>query len=168
MHKIPKPEFPRPEKQRIDWLNLNGEWDFKLFPEGDEAQEKIFAASRQDYDKTIVVPFTWTCPLSKVEEDVAGIGWYRRSVRFAPKGRVFLCFGAVDYRADVYVNGVRVGGHQGGYSYFELDVTAVWQDGDNLVEVRAEDSEIAVIEIRCLVPDLSVQSLDHVHTGEVG
>ena len=139
MHKIPKPEFPRPEKQRIDWLNLNGEWDFKLFPEGDEAQEKIFAASRQDYDKTIVVPFTWTCPLSKVEEDVAGIGWYRRSVRFAPKGRVFLCFGAVDYRADVYVNGVRVGGHQGGYSYFELDVTAVWQDGDNLVEVRAED-----------------------------
>ena len=139
MHKIPKPEFPRPEKQRIDWLNLNGEWDFKLFPEGDEAQEKIFAASRQDYDKTIVVPFTWTCPLSKVEEDVAGVGWYRRSVRFAPKGRVFLCFGAVDYRADVYVNGAHVGSHQGGYSCFELDVTSVWQAGDNLVEVRAED-----------------------------
>ena len=139
MHKIPKPEFPRPEKQRIDWLNLNGEWDFKLFPEGDEAQEKIFAASRQEYDKTIVVPFTWTCPLSQVEQDVAGIGWYRRSVRFASAGRVFLCFGAVDYRADVYVNGSHVGSHQGGYSYFELDVTAAWQDGDNLIEVRAED-----------------------------
>ena len=100
MHKIPKPEFPRPEKQRIDWLNLNGEWDFRLFPEGNETQEKVFAASRQEYDRTIVVPFTWACPLSKVNGDVAaGIGWYRRSVRFAPKGHVFLCFGAVDYRA---------------------------------------------------------------------
>ena len=59
MHKIPKPEFPRPEKQRIDWLNLNGEWDFRLFPEGDEVQEKSFrrfaAGLRQDHRRAVHV-----------------------------------------------------------------------------------------------------------------
>lgn len=85
------------------------------------------------------MPFTWTCPLSEVEEDVAGIGWYRRTVRFTAQHRVFLCFGAVDYLADVYVNKTHVGHHQGGYTYFEMDVTDVWQAGDNLIEVRAED-----------------------------
>lgn len=81
MQTIPKPEFPRPERQRGRWLNLNGSWDFRLFPEGTEAEERIFAQDRAEYDRTIVVPFTWTCPLSEVEEDVAGIGWYRRTVR---------------------------------------------------------------------------------------
>lgn len=136
---IPKKEFPRPERQRRTWLNLNGDWDFKLFPAGEEAAEQAFAAARTAYDRTIVVPFSWTAPLSKVQENVAGIGWYRRTVQFAPKGRVFLCFGAVDYLADVYVNGVHVQQHQGGYSYFELDVTDLWQTGANLIEVRAED-----------------------------
>ena len=120
-------------------LNLNGDWDFKLFPAGEEAAEQTFADGRADYDRTIVVPFSWVAPLSKVQENVAGIGWYRRTVRFAPKGRLFLCFGAVDYVADVYVNGAHAGHHQGGYTYFELDVTALWHEGANVVEVRAED-----------------------------
>ncbi len=139
MHSIPKKEFPRPERQRSRWQNLNGEWNFKLFPEGNEADERLFAQSRAEYDRRIVVPFTWTCPLSKVEEDVAGIGWYGRTVHFEAKERVFLCFGAVDYRADVFVNHTHVGSHQGGYTYFEFDVTDAWQSGDNLIEVRAED-----------------------------
>lgn len=136
---IPKKEFPRPERERRRWLNLNGDWDFKLFPAGEEAAEQTFADGRADYDRTIVVPFSWVAPLSKVQENVAGIGWYRRTVRFAPKGRLFLCFGAVDYVADVYVNGAHAGHHQGGYTYFELDVTALWHEGANVVEVRAED-----------------------------
>ncbi|MDY2834855.1 MAG: glycoside hydrolase family 2 TIM barrel-domain containing protein [Candidatus Aphodomonas sp.] len=139
MQNIPKKEFPRPERQRSRWLNLNGEWDFRLFPEGHEADERLFARSRAAYNRRIVVPFSWACPLSKVEEDVAGVGWYRRTVRFEASERVFLCFGAVDYRADVFVNNTYAGGHQGGYAYFELDVTEIWQSGDNLIEVRAED-----------------------------
>ena len=139
MQNIPKKEFPRPERQRSRWLNLNGEWDFRLFPEGHEADERLFARSRAAYNRRIVVPFSWACPLSKVEEDVAGVGWYRRTVRFEASERVFLCFGAVDYRADVFVNNTYAGGHQGGYAYFELDVTGIWQSGDNLIEVRAED-----------------------------
>ncbi|MBQ9950827.1 MAG: glycoside hydrolase family 2 [Clostridia bacterium] len=137
MHFIPKPEFPRPEKQRENWLNLNGQWDFKLFAAGNEEAEKAF--DRAGYDREITVPFSWVCPLSGVEEKVAGIGWYKREVEFAKKGRLFLCFGAVDYKADVYVNGKHVRFHQGGYSYFEVEVTDVWTEGKNVIEVRAED-----------------------------
>ena len=43
MNTIPKPEFPRPEKQRENWLNLNGQWDFQLFAKGNEEAEKAFA-----------------------------------------------------------------------------------------------------------------------------
>ncbi len=139
MFSIPKPEYPRPERQRAAWLNLNGAWDFALFPSGQEEAEKQFAALRQGYDRQIQVPFSWVSPLSGVYENVAGIGWYRRSVSYAPKGRLFLCLGAVDYFADVYVNGQMAGSHEGGYGYFELEVTKLWQEAENIIEVRAED-----------------------------
>ncbi|MBE5782601.1 MAG: glycoside hydrolase family 2 [Clostridiales bacterium] len=136
---IPKPEFPRPEKRRESWLNLNGNWQFELFAEGNEEAEKQFSKNRNSYSRVIRVPFSWVSPLSEVEENVAGIGWYRREVEYAKKGRVFLCFGAVDYKTDVYVNGSLAGHHQGGYSYFEVEATALWREGKNTVEVRAED-----------------------------
>ena len=139
MNLIPKPEFPRPEKRRENWLNLNGKWNFQLFAAGSEENEKRFAVNRVRYERTIQVPFSWVCPLSEVNENVTGIGWYQREVTFEAKGRVFLCFGAVDYRADVYVNGQHAGSHQGGYSCFELEVTALWKKGANVIEVRAED-----------------------------
>ena len=136
---IPKPEFPRPEKRRENWLNLNGTWDFRLFPAGQEEAEKAFAPARETYDRQITVPFSWVSGLSGVGENVAGIGWYRREIEYVKQNRLFLCFGAVDYTCDVYVNGQHAGSHLGGYSYFELEVTALWQDGKNVVEVRAED-----------------------------
>ena len=136
---IPKPEFPRPEKRRENWMNLNGSWQFELFAAGKADEEKQFAGNRTTYTRTIQVPFSWVCPLSGVEENVAGIGWYCRSVSHKKQGRLFLCFGAVDYKADVYVNGVHAGHHQGGYSYFEMEVTSLWQNGENMIEVRAED-----------------------------
>ena len=130
---IPKPEFPRPDRERKNWLNLNGEWDFRLVPEG--ADEN----SLEGFDRKITVPFSWSSPLSGIGENVPGIGWYRRFVSF-PKGeKLFLCFGAVDYLADVYVNGTLVGHHQGGYNPFDLDVTDLWKDGENEIVVRAED-----------------------------
>lgn len=140
MQSIPKPEFPRPERQREHWQNLNGVWDFQLFPEGEEVKEAAFAKERAAYETTIQVPFSWVCPLSQVEENVAGVGWYRREAVYEGRAdRIFLCFGAVDYRADVYVNGTLAGSHVGGYSYFEIEVTALWKAGKNVIEVRAED-----------------------------
>lgn len=144
MAAIPRSEFPRPDRIRNDWLCLNGEWDFALFPAGQEAQEADFARARDCYPLRITVPFSWVCPLSGVARDEAGVGWYRRSVRFERPGRrIFLCFGAVDYRADVYVNGVHAGSHEGGYTPFALDVSGVWRPGENTVEVRAQDDRLS-------------------------
>ena len=137
--RIPKPEFPRPEKRRESWQNLNGRWDFRLFPAGSEEQEAAFAVSRTEYDLKIVVPFSWVSPLSEIQEDVAGVGWYRRTTTHQRKERLFLCFGAADYRTDVYVNGLPAGTHQGGYTCFEFEVTDLWRDGENTIEVRCED-----------------------------
>ncbi|MEG2719429.1 MAG: glycoside hydrolase family 2 TIM barrel-domain containing protein [Clostridia bacterium] len=140
MTALPKPEFPRPERQRSQWLNLNGEWDFALFPIGEEASETAFAQTRTSYDRKITVPFSWASPLSGVCENKAGVGWYRRFVHFEAMARVFLCFGAVDYLCDVYVNGAWLCRHQGGYEAFECDATPLWHAGENLLEVRAEDN----------------------------
>ena len=118
---IPKHEFPRPDRERASWLNLNGEWEFKLLPHGKGED------TPEGFDRKITVPYSWVCPLSGVEEDVPGVGWYRRTVSFKKKGRLFLCFGGVDYIADVYVNGQFAARHQGGYNEFDIDVSDFWR-----------------------------------------
>ena len=132
---IPKMEFPRPDRQRGDWLNLNGQWEFKLLPDG------VGSDAPEGFDRQITVPFSWVSPLSGVAENVKGVGWYRRTVSFPVRGRLFLCFGAVDYISDVYVNGKHLCHHQGGYNPFEMEVTEIWQDGENEIVVRAEDDQ---------------------------
>lgn len=141
MRAIPKPEHPRPDLMRGHWLNLNGTWDFRLFPAGEEAAEADFAARRGDYGGKITVPFSWADALSGVGRDEPGTGWYARRARFDAKGRVFLCFGAVDYACEAYVNGRRIGTHRGGYAPFAFDVADFWRPGEeNLIEVRARDA----------------------------
>lgn len=133
---------PRPDFERTNWLCLNGEWDFRLFPEGDEEQERSFALTSfetESYDQKIVVPFSWGSPLSGVKENAPGVGWYRTTVEFITEERVFLCFGAVDYVADVFVNGQFAAHHQGGYTQFEVDVTEFWTSESNTITVRTED-----------------------------
>ena len=55
---IPKMEFPRPDRQRGDWLNLNGQWEFKLLPDG------VGSDAPEGFDRQITVPFSWVSPLS--------------------------------------------------------------------------------------------------------
>jgi beta-galactosidase/beta-glucuronidase len=123
----PRPEYPRPQLRRRDWVNLNGEWEFGI------GHERIF-------DRQITVPFCPQSSLSGIGERLTDdIVWYRR--RFdAPKAeRLMLQFGAVDYRATVWVNGEEVARHEGGHTPFSADITAVVRDADNEVVVRAED-----------------------------
>ena len=107
---IPRPEYPRPQFVRDDWLCLNGEWQFEIDP-GDSGLERGLA--ERELSDRIIVPF---CP----ESTLSGIGntdlmnavWYRRTVTIPPEwaGRnVLLHFQAVDYDATVWVNGVEVG-----------------------------------------------------------
>lgn len=112
-------EYPRPQLVRDDWLNLNGVWGFALRPER--------AGRPATFDREILVPFPVESALSGVMERVNGKRiWYRRtfSIPSAWKGkRTLLHFGAVDWDATVWVNGVRVGRHKGGYDPFSFDIT---------------------------------------------
>jgi hypothetical protein len=144
--KVPKPEHPRPDAMRSTWECLNGPWEFRFDPRDQGLRDGWEKAGAIGFDRTIVVPFPWESELSGIH-DVTGkakIGWYRR--RFSvPKSfrhdqRVWLRFDAVDWRADVWINGTKVVEHDGGYTPFEVDVTAAAQrDGENLLVVRAFD-----------------------------
>jgi len=115
------PEYPRPQMAREEWQNLNGLWEYAIRPE-------TAPASPAQYDGQILVPFSVTAALSGVRTQVGPQNklWYRRTVRI-PAGwsgqTVFLHFGAVDWKASVWVNGVQVGSHQGGYTPFTCDIT---------------------------------------------
>ncbi|MBP7571839.1 MAG: glycoside hydrolase family 2, partial [Acidobacteria bacterium] len=139
---MPRPEYPRPQFERADWLNLNGPWEFE-FDDRNVGLDEGWAAGERQFGRTIVVPFCF-------ESRASGIGdvsfhpwvWYRRTVTVPPawKGRrVLLNFGAVDYRAMVWVNGRLAGAHEGGNTPFGFDVTAFLKEGENVITVRAED-----------------------------
>src|SRR4051812_36135044 len=121
---IPRPEHPTPDAVREHWANLNGRWEFRFDPGDEGRQAGWFRPDAEGFDRTIVVPFGWESELSGVHE-VKGapkVGWYRRTFTVPddfPKGdRVWLRFGAVDDRADVWVNGRHVAEHEGGYTPF--------------------------------------------------
>jgi len=141
---IPRSEHPRPDFRRETWVNLNGRWQFRFDPE-DRGLTADWATAGEDFDGRIVVPFCWQSRLSGIE-DTSGqkIGWYRRTVSVPKewKGRhVWLCFGAVDWEARVWVNGKEVGRHEGGYTPFEFDITELAAPGREItIVVRAFDA----------------------------
>lgn len=140
---LPRPEFPRPDWQRVDWCNLNGTWSFRFDPSDEGIGLSWQSRGKEAYPSNIQVPFSWSSPLSGIGKNEAGIGWYRRVLTWQPssaEARIFLQFGAVDYRCDVWVNDVHVGSHQGGYGNFEFEVTDSWNlEGENVIIVRVED-----------------------------
>ncbi|HET9780808.1 MAG TPA: glycoside hydrolase family 2 TIM barrel-domain containing protein [Candidatus Dormibacteraeota bacterium] len=123
---VPRPEYPRPAFRRPEWQNLNGEWDFAT-------------GTTPAYDRTIVVPFCPESRLSGIRELPGDVVWYRRTFDTPDAERLHLHFGAVDYRATVWVNEVEVLRHEGGHSPFTADITAVARRTGNVLVVRADD-----------------------------
>ena len=112
-------EYPRPQMVREKWLNLNGVWQFQPAASKDEALPK------GDLSRSILVPFPVESALSGVMEHHETI-WYRRhfTIPSAWKGKdILLHFGAVDYEAEVFVNGKSAGIHSGGYDPFSFEIT---------------------------------------------
>jgi len=108
-------------------VNLNGEWEFGA---GDERR----------FDRRILVPFAPQSQLSGIEHwEPADTVWYRRHFDAPQSDRLLLHFGAVDYRAVVWVNGEEVARHEGGHTPFSADVAHVARKHDNELVVRAED-----------------------------
>jgi hypothetical protein len=136
---VPRPEHPRPDAFRENWLNLDGEWQFEIDDAGDGDARGL--ASGKDLASNITVPF---CPESKL----SGIGhygimkhvWYRRTFELPAAmrdQRVLLHFGAVDYQTWVWVNGQPVGTHIGGGVAFQFEITPFLRAGTNEVVVHA-------------------------------
>ncbi len=138
---IPRPEYPRPQLVRNDWINLNGRWEFEIDNAMVGFAKKYY--EREHLDSEITVPF---CP----ESVLSGIGnvdymncvWYKKELDIPAnwKGKTVLVhFGAVDYFARVWVNGKFVGEHRGGYTPFSVDITSALKEEGNSIVLCAED-----------------------------
>ena len=141
MQDVPRPEHPRPQFVRDEWLTLNGKWQFEIDP-GASGEEKGWQTER-DLAREILVPFCPESTLSGIgEKDFMPAVWYRRFFAvpddWAGK-RVLLHCDAIDYEATVWVNGAKAGSHRGGYTRFSLEVTDLLKSESNELVIRAVD-----------------------------
>lgn len=131
------PEYPRPIMERHEWQSLNGSWNYAITKKGDSAPSY--------YQGEILVPFA-------IESALSGVGktvnehqeiWYQRSFDIPSAWRskqILLHFGAVDWKADIWVNDVKVGEHTGGFTPFSFNITSVLnRKGSNQVVVKVWD-----------------------------
>ena len=141
---IPRPEYPRPQFERSEWINLNGEWTYE-FDFSNSGKSRRLTIAKQ-FSNTITVPF---CPESKLSgvnyTDFINQMWYQRPISIPSDWegkKIILHFGAVDYYAEVFIDGHYVGSHYGGSSSFSMDVTPAVKAGQkhNLVVYVTDDA----------------------------
>ena len=132
----PHPEYPRPQMERSMWMNLNGVWEFQRSAGTNE--KPPFG---KKLDEKILVPFPVESALSGIMEQLNRF-WYRRTFKIPSDWdgkKILLHFGAVDYEAEVFVNGKKIGLHKGGYLPFNFDITDVVKNEENELLVRVYD-----------------------------
>jgi len=123
---------------RGDTVSLDGDWNFLADPRGALDVQKLSAAENV---RPTRIPSSWQSQFADLR-DYAGVAWYWRSVNLQsppPDQAALLRFGAVDYFAEVYVNGQKVGTHEGGYTPFGFDITSLLRAGENQIAVRVVD-----------------------------
>lgn len=137
------PDYPRPQFVRESWQNLNGTWNFAF---DDNKEGLAHGWERGLPGKTAIqVPFTYETRASGIgDETVHTCVWYSRSITLAraqvEAGHVFLHFEGSDYKTTVWVNGIQVGTHTGGYSRFSFEIASAVQEGENIIAVEVEDA----------------------------
>ena len=140
---IPLPEHPRPDFERAEWVNLNGDWAFRFDKDTAGEAERWFESAPAGFPLTIRVPFPWGSKLSGVGDE-ADVAWYARTVRVPEswKGkRVFLVVGASDWRTSGWLDGEPIGSYQGGYTPFDLELTKAAKPGrEQRLVLRVDDT----------------------------
>lgn len=140
---IPRSEYPRPQFERAEWLNLNGEWNFSFDKQNIGEKEQWY--TRKSFDQKILVPFTYETKMSGIgEEKFCPNIWYQKQVKI-PKEyenkKIILHFQAADYITKLWVNGKFVGEHKGGQVSFSFNITNYLSENSELnIVVKIEDS----------------------------
>lgn len=149
-------EYPRPNLERPEWKCLNGLWDYCIRDERsdwdggyienntDDILNETQYPEQVSWEGKIQVPFCVESRLSGVERFVRPNQtlWYRRFFIIPPEWserRILLNFEAVDWHAVVWINGVPVGHHKGGYCPFSFDISNVLREGIQEVIVGVWD-----------------------------
>ncbi len=136
-------EYPRPQMKRKSYINLNGLWAYSVT----DGEAPIH------YNELIVVPFSPECELSgevqipKPNQTM----WYKTPLKISKtfnKGRILLHFGAVDWYAQVFINGKKAGEHKGGYTSFCIDITEFLQSKNNELLVKVVDPSDSGVQPR--------------------
>jgi beta-galactosidase/beta-glucuronidase len=130
------PEYPRPIMERQNWQNLNGLWEYAILPIGH--------AEPATFDGKILVPFAIESSLSGVQKEVGKDNelWYKRTFTIPSSWdnkNILLHFGAVDWKAEVYINDVKIGSHTGGYTPFYFDITSFLKPGEQKLTLKVWD-----------------------------
>lgn len=140
---IPRPEYPRPQFVREEWLNLNGEWEF-AFDDANEGLQLGWHDGRK-LPGRIIVPFGYQAELSGInDKSIHEYVWYARDLEVPENWfsrDILLNFGAVDYSSTVWVNGQEVGHNQGGHVPFQFDIAPYLKRGVNRLTMRVEDKQ---------------------------
>ncbi|UJH67844.1 glycoside hydrolase family 2 protein [Allomuricauda sp. SCSIO 65647] len=132
----PLPKYPRPIMVRTDWKSLNGLWDYAITDYGSQKPQK--------FDGKILVPFPVESSLSGVMKQVGSDKevWYETRFTVSPDWRdesILLHFGAVDWKADVWLNDIKIGSHSGGYAPFSFDISPFLALENQKLTVRVWD-----------------------------
>jgi len=141
---IPRPEYPRPQFFRNTWKNLNGEWTFE-FDFGKSGYDRKLTTSK-GFKRKIIIPFCPESELSGVNhKDFIEMMWYHRNIKVSnhwQDKKIILHFGAVDFEAEVFIDGEFVGKHIGGSCSFYFDITNFVEIGNmhNLVVCVKDDT----------------------------
>ncbi|MBE7057083.1 MAG: beta-galactosidase [Ruminococcaceae bacterium] len=148
---IPRPEHPNPQFERENWINLNGEWEFEL-DLSNSGYHRNYGAEDKHFKDKIIVPF---CPESKL----SGIGytdfipacWYRKDIELGKTPEdtdIIIHVGACDYESRIFVNGIMVGGHIGGYTSYSCNITDFVREGNNCIIISVEDDTRSPMQAR--------------------
>lgn len=129
-------EYPRPQMVRAEWINLNGLWDYAIRPKEGGMPEQ--------WDGEILVPFAVESSLSGVMQTVGPeqVLWYHTAFEVPESwsdDQIVLHFGAVDWRAEVWINDIQLGQHEGGYDGFSFDLTPFLREGKQELVVKVWD-----------------------------
>ncbi len=127
---LPHNEYPRPQLVRDNWQNLNGKFQYAITDFTFNIPEK--------FDGDITVPFAVESLLSGVEKRINEnqVLWYKKEFSVSPdfcNKKIILHFGAVDWYSIVYLNGVKLGEHKGGYIPFSFDITDYIKENNTLI-----------------------------------